>query len=113
MKAKALEIRDKGTFIPALAVSMSPENGGQAYLLRRAGFGAERVPALIMLTFLTGNRHAEFDPYAWCDRTMKTAHAYIEANWNDLEDGSVICVETILGERAVPKVSERFEDNVF
>ena len=38
MKIKAVEIRDKATFIPAIAIKMEPENEGQRYLLARCGF---------------------------------------------------------------------------
>ena len=39
MKTILLEIRDRATFIPVFATLMEPTNGGNAYLLRRAGFG--------------------------------------------------------------------------
>jgi hypothetical protein len=38
---------------------------------------------------------------------MPNAHLWIEANFDKLNDGDVVDVEFILGERAMPKVSER------
>jgi hypothetical protein len=37
MIVKAIEIRDRNTFIPAIAISTAPANEGQRYLLRGAG----------------------------------------------------------------------------
>lgn len=50
------------------------------------------------------------DPYAWGQnpRTKYVAHKYIIENWDKLSTGDVVYVETILGERDTPKVSERF-----
>ena len=115
MKAKAIEIRDEGTFIPALAVDMNPSVGehwtpkeieGQRYLLRRCGYPCDRRPNVI-LTRLDGNGQATNDPYAWGGRTYPVAHQYIIEHWNDLRDGDVVDVSFILGETDKPKVSER------
>lgn len=108
MIVKALEVRDAATFIPVIAIEMFPDNEGQSYLLRRAGFGFDRP--LIMLVRADG-RQAQYDPYSWSNvaRTMPTAHQWIQDNWSDLKDGDVVCVEHILGERPEKKISERFE----
>jgi hypothetical protein len=119
MRAKALEIRDKGTFIPALAVSMVAEQGpsisaddtqqytSQRYLLRRAGYNCNpESPFLVMLTSLYGGRRAEYDVFAWNDRTYHVAHDYITKHWVELRDGDVVDVEFILGETEKPKQSE-------
>lgn len=115
MKAKALEIRDRGTFIPVLAVDMNPQRGNgfeqtqaQRYLLRRVGYACDGVPNVI-LTRLEGRGDATNDPYFWTvsSRTMQTAHAWIIEHWADLSDGAVVDVEFILGETPKPKLSER------
>ena len=127
MQAKALEIRDRMTFVAALAVEMGPGKPypnnanltldelqvlldakvARAYLLRRCGYSLDGPP-MIMLTRLDGDaHHATTDPYVWNDRTFKAAHLYITKNWATLKDGDVIDVEFILGETAQPKVSER------
>lgn len=111
MQAKALEIRDEGTFIAALAVDMNPEDHdsdkhGQRYLLRRCGYACDARPNII-LTRLDGGGNATNDPYAWGGRTWPVAHKYIIEHWTELRDGDVIDVEFILGETKAPKVSER------
>lgn len=111
MKAKALEIRDEGTFIPALAVDMNPDGelvgieGAQRYLLRRCGYPCDGRPNVI-LTALDGHGKATNDPYEWGGRTYPVAHNYIIEHWDALRDGDVIDVSFILGETDKPKVSE-------
>ena len=111
MKAKALEIRDRGTFIPALAVDMNPSNGAQRYLLRRCGYACDDAPNVILTRLdgdsLPGNGEATNDPYARTGRTWPTAHHWIIDHWGELEDGDVVDVSFILGETDKPKVSER------
>ena len=119
MQAKALEVRDEGTFIPVLAVDMNPRRGGddpmddgvfdrQRYLLRRCGYPCDRRPNVIV-TRLDGNGQATNDPYSWKGgaRTWPIAHNYIIENWDRLKDGDVVDVSFILGETTAPKVSER------
>lgn len=107
MKAKALEIRDEGTFIPALAVDMNPQVDEQRYLLRRCGYPCDGRPNII-LTSLDGSGKATNDPYEWGGRTYPVAHNYIIDHWDELKDGDVVDVSFILGETQAPKVSERF-----
>jgi hypothetical protein len=126
MKAKALEIRDRATFLPVLAVDMNPglryplnammsESElaasldayiGRTYLLLRCGYPCDEKPNII-LTRLIGSGEATNDPYEWGDRTFFRAHLYIIEHWAELKDGDVIDVEFILGETSKPKVSER------
>jgi hypothetical protein len=128
MQAKALEIRDEGTFIPALAVDMNPRppypqngtmtedefrasveaSGAQRYLLRRCGYPCDGDPNIIV-TRLDGNGQATNDPYGWKRdaRTFPVAHQYIIDHWAELKDGDVVDVQFILGETKTPKVSER------
>lgn len=108
MQTKILEIRDSATFIPVLATLMKSENETESWYLRRMGYGAKTN--FIMITPLNGGK-AEYSPYDWdtMARTYPVAHKYIQEHWNELESGDVVCVETILGERETPKVSERQE----
>jgi hypothetical protein len=98
MEHKFIEIRDSNTFIPALAIRISRDDG---YLARRAGFG----DACVYLIHLEGGR-CSYDPYDWTNRTLATAHQYIEREWTSLQDGAVVDVEFILGETLSPKKSE-------
>jgi hypothetical protein len=107
--AKTLEIRDKGTFIPALAVQLGPTCEADRWLLARAGFGLSPTNQAnyVILVHLEGDE-SHYDPHAWSHaRTMPVAHSFILENFDRLEDGAVVDVEFILGESQVPKVSER------
>lgn len=108
MKAKLLEIRDRMTFIAALAVELQPTDSVQAYYTRRVGYAHDRTN--IMLTRLSGEDKATADPYFWGDRTWQAAHLHIVEKWDSLKDGDVIDVEYILGETSKMKTSERFPE---
>lgn len=107
MKAKALEIRDEATFIAALAVDMQPENEGQRYLLRRCGYPCDGRPNVVLTRLSADGDRSTNDPYWWNDRTWKVAHMWIIDHWDLLNDGDVVDVEFILGEKESPKLSER------
>ncbi|SRR5258708_4711943 len=100
MKSKFVEIRDSATFIPALALEISSDDG---YLARRSGFGS----SCILLIHLNNNKCTS-DCYDWDNRTMQTAHKYLDDHWSIIKDGDVLDVEFILGETSVAKTSERF-----
>lgn len=107
MNHKFLEIRDRATFIPALAIHI---RSGDSWLMRRAGFGGSSGDeSQIFLTYLNGGQ-CNYDPYQWsgCGRTMRVAHEFIIKHWDNIHNGDLICVETILGERNVPVISEKF-----
>lgn len=101
MDTKLFEIRDAATFIPALAIRLSGEDG---YLVRRAGFGDSMQVELIHLN----SQKVAYDAYEWDNRTMNVAHLYIEQHWDELQNGQVIDVEYILGETTKPKLSEEW-----
>jgi hypothetical protein len=99
MTVKLLEIRDRGTFVPAMAIQVSGDDG---YLMRRAGFGGAMVYLIMLAT-----EKCRYDPYNWDNpRTMGNAHRYIAERWDELKDGDVVDVQFILGETAAPKRSE-------
>ena len=109
MMTKTFEIRDRSTFIPALAVRLDPGCERDHYLLARAGYGVtpDRQHEYVMLAKLAGDDvRASHDPYDWSNRTMQTAHQHIIDHFDKLASGAVIDVEFILGETAVAKVSE-------
>jgi len=126
MITKAIEIRDKGTFIPAIAIKMTPAfvpaaqleaNSRQRqaydherYLLRRSGYVFDE-PCCVMLVRMDANgspRQASYDPHGWGagNRTYIVAHTYIVQNFEALENGQVVDVEFILGETQQAKESE-------
>jgi len=101
-ETKLFEVRDKMTMVGVLAVQLSAADG---YLARRCGYGAPCV----ILTRLQGGRSC-YDAYDWADRTMTTAHNYIQERWSELRTGEVVDVEYILGETSTPKRSESEEE---
>lgn len=124
MKVKAFEIRDIGTFIPAMGIEMVPSeikglsglgdqtpisrpNESERYLLRRAGYEFN-IPCIVLVRIECKgvDRNATYDPHSWGDRTWKVAHLFIQEHWKELETGAVIDVEFILGETTHPKESE-------
>ena len=103
MQIKFFEIRDRGTFIPAVALAFK---GIESWLLRRAGYApVERSVILINLTDGNGSS----DPFGHKSgaRTMQVAHQEILMKWDQFRDGQVLDVEFILRETRTPKVSER------
>ena len=111
MIIKAIEIRDSLTFISAIAIKVVPANEGQHYLLRRSGYGFD-PPQIILAKLAGGSGMACCDPFDWPSgaRTMRTAHEWLREHFDEIEDGAVVDVEFILGERAEPKRSEREEE---
>ncbi len=108
MKAKTLELRDRATFIPLLAVDINPDNEQQRYLMRRVGYPCNGEPNVIV-TRLSGDGQATNDPYGWPtdSRSFPVAHNWIIDHWDELADGDVVDVEFILCETTVKKESER------
>lgn len=113
MQTKLFEIRDCGTYIPALAIKLESRNEAERYLVSRAGYGltaAEQAEYVYLARIDGGDHHlATYDPHQWGGtRTMPVAHQHIIDHWPELESGAVICVEYLLGERETPKTAERF-----
>lgn len=109
MEIKTLEIRDRGTFVPAIAIHPKSRHDGEKYLWARVGFVVGPHTAItdyILLGHLNDLK-LEYDPNVWGNRTMHVAHKYLKENWAIVENGQVIDVEYILGETQTPKVSER------
>ena len=108
MEVKMLEVRDRGTFIPVMAVQLKGRDSHDRFLLAKAGFGPNTN--LIQVVHFSRNISC-YDCYDWGSqtRTMPNAHKYIEDNWDTLDNGAVIDVEFILEETKKPKISEREE----
>lgn len=108
MIAKLVEIRDRHTMIPAIAVKCDPANAAEAFLLRRAGYGSDNV--YVLLGKIDGSEMGDFayDPFghATAARTMREAHKWLIAHFDEIEPGAVVDVEFLLGESSDPKVSE-------
>lgn len=110
MLTRTLEIRDRGTFIPVLAIKILCENVHERFLFARAGYGINpnKWHGIILIKLATAE--CANDIYEWtCSRTMREGHKYIQAHFSELNDGDVIDIEYILGETKEKKVSEIFE----
>lgn len=111
MISKTFEVRDRATFIPVMAVKLSPACEKDRYLLARAGFGRDHLAQAEFIQLIRfNNGRSAYDPFDWNDRTMQTAHDYIAREFSNLESGAVIDVEFILGETNQPKASEQYGD---
>lgn len=110
MTCKTVEIRDRGTFIPALAIRLDPADERDRYLIACAGFGttAEKQAEFVLLIKLVDRK--DYDPFSHGNmHTMHTAHQYLIDHFNDVPNGAVIDAEYILGERPEPKISQAEE----
>jgi len=122
-EVKLIEIRDRGTFIPAIAIRVEPYPEpypgttqlmtstkdliaeAESYLLRRAGYSSG-LPC-VLFTRLDCDGPINFESYDWGDRTYQTIHNHLEMNWGLVISGDVLDVEFLLKETTEPKVSER------
>lgn len=113
MQIKIIEIRDRLTFIPAMAINLEPRrydikiNETDIYYMKnRCGYACDGNDIILMNLYQPHNR-CENNPYDWNDRTYSQAHKWITTNWYTIKDGDVIDVEFILGETSEKKISER------
>jgi len=120
---KLFEIRDKGTFMPVMAVRLVPTAQSanfdrEHWLLRRAGYGDAQLMTepgflepYVILAKLDGVE-AQYDPFLWGAhrRTLRAAHLHIIEKWWELNSGDLIDVQFILGETPEPKKSEQGAD---
>ena len=100
-----LEIRDRFTTIPVIAIKTEAENDDEVRFYDRTGFG----DSSIVLINMNGGAECESDCYDWRKddtRTLFRAHQYIEDNFDDIPNKSVVDVEYILNETKQPKTSE-------
>lgn len=112
MIAKTVEIRDAGTFIPAMAVRLAPACEGDRYLFGRSGFSTQpsrQSEYIILMRLNGGNGQATCDPYDWDTRTMQAAHLWLLSHFDEIASGAVVDIEYITGKRETPKRSEREE----
>ena len=103
IEVKRVEIRDRATLIPAIALGVSGEGDP---LLARAGFQTflESHPHVILIHLTDSECH--WDAYDWPNRTMHEAHKWLQEYWFKFKDGDVLDVQFILGETKKAKESE-------
>jgi hypothetical protein len=117
MTAKTIEVRDRGTFIPMLAIGLDSTNEADRYLLARAGYGVtpEEQDRYVLLARIDGGEgKIQCDPYDWgtSARTVPVAHRWLIEHFDEIASGAVVDVEFILGETSQPKVSEAVTNSV-
>lgn len=106
MHVKLIEIRDRATMIPAMAIKMVSNIPAQRALLATSGYAQEPPSQCFILLVQLARATAQYDAYEWGDRTMCAAHQWIENNFSKIENGDVVDVEYILGETNQKKTSE-------
>lgn len=102
MEVKVIEVQDRATCIAALAIRPGLDASAvdpyqMKFLLGKAGFQILHRENCILFGRLEGGKFTT-DPYEWGDRTMQTAHLFIEKHWDALANGSIVDVRVILGE---------------
>jgi len=111
MKIKFIEIRDKGTCVPAIAIEMIADERVDERFLRRCGYPQRDYGGPSIVLMRLSDQKATSDPYEWpaltADRrTMPTAHDHIITHFPSLKNGQVVDVRVILGEASVPAEGE-------
>lgn len=116
MVSKIIEIRDAGTFIPALVVQLGSAIEQERWLMASTGYGRafEDQSGYVVLVKINGGEPcaAHIDPFAWgqSPKTMFVAHQWVKEHFDEIAPGQVVDVEFILGLRGEPKVSNRQYD---
>ena len=112
MQTKLFEIRDYGTCIVVAAMQTKGESTPERRLLRRGGWGERSI----ILCDINGKSECTHDPFIWKERgndTLFYAHMYIQKNFDQLENHSVIDVEYINGKTKDPKQSEIINNPIY
>lgn len=108
MTCKTIEIRDRGTFVPALLVRLDPSDERDRWLLARSGFGSDAESQRSYVLLINLVKDAPYDPFGHGPaRTLHVAHQHAIENFEQIRNGAVIDVEYLLGERTEPKESEQ------
>jgi hypothetical protein len=111
MTTKTIEVRDRATFMPMLAIRLDPGTEADRYLLGRAGYGPEPAQYVLLARIAGGSGAIHCDPYEWPGeaRTIPEVHRWLVEHFDEIESGAVVDVQFLLGETPQPKVSEAHE----
>jgi hypothetical protein len=112
---KMFEVRDRGTYIPVLAMKMQNEpveqdlkvDAAYRYHLGQTGYGPDsEFPVVVVMRL--DDCQAHYDQFKWSNssRTMQIAHEYIADHFDELKDCAVVDVEFISGESLASKESQ-------
>jgi hypothetical protein len=106
---KMVEIRDRATCIPALAILMIPESQDEVHLMKQTGYVFSHPCVMLISIEAPWHSARTWDEWRNSPRTMPTAHKFIEENFHDIKDCQVVDVEFLLGEVSEPCKSCRQE----
>ena len=118
MTFKVLEIRDRGTCIPAMAIRMWAENNVQEHYIHYRCGHPEDGSSIVLMDLdscrATNDPHGQhgWEVLGFGPRTMPVAHDWIYEHFDELKDGDVVDVEFILGEVKIAKVPERLVEGL-
>ena len=108
---KTVEIRDRATLIPAFAIRMVASDEKELFLFKGAGYRSIISPCILLVSIESPWHSARaWDEWRNSPRTMPTAHKWIEENFLDIQNGDVIDVEFILGEKNKPSLNSFIEE---
>jgi hypothetical protein len=109
VEVKLIEVRDDGTYLPAICIRCTPANEAEKYMLARAGYGqTTEVQGTYVLFAAESDGQLRYDPSYWTgNRTRLVAHTWIRNHWAELKTGDVVDVRVILGETKIPATPER------
>lgn len=108
---KVVEIRDRATLIPALAIKMRASDAHELFLFMHAGYPICSEPCVLLIS-IEAPCHSARCSDEWGERsarTMTTAHKWIQNHFDEIKSGQVIDVEFILKEKEKPCLSFMFE----
>lgn len=106
METKILELRDRATFIPVVAIYLDYHNASEEerYLLGSTGWGGG--PWLMLAKLIDFNFTDYYTSQVWMNR----AHDHIKENWHSIPNYAVVDMEFVRGESVAPKQPQRLED---
>lgn len=106
---KIVEIRDRATFIPAMAIKLLPNNIDENFLFKSIGYWSSKPCILLIPLEAPWSSARCSNECRVVGRSMHEAHKWIESNWDSIVNCQVIDVEYILKEVEKPCDSVRQE----
>ena len=108
---KTVEIRDRATYIPAFAIRMWGSDVKELFLFKSCGYGI--MGSCVMLIPLQApwlSARCSDEQKNMNGRTIAEAHKWIEKNFSSINNGDVVDVEFILGEKDKPSLNSCIEE---
>lgn len=124
MEVKLFEVLDRGTVISVIVNKLLASHtireehkegasmpfAREILLLQHSGLNMTGSYTTMLSYIGSGYARSEIDPHRWQDgihdRTLFTAHNFIDENWDTLTSGDIVDVEVILGEKSEPSPTQ-------